>query len=31
MTEKKNLLDMFKVVATRVDKREFPHVTGLPT
>ena len=26
MTEKKNLLEMFKVVAARVDKREFPHV-----
>lgn len=28
MTEKKNLLGMFKVVAARVDKREFPHVTS---
>ncbi len=28
MTEKKNLLAMFKVVAARVDKREFPHVTN---
>ena len=27
MTDKVNLLDMFKVVASRVDKREFPHVT----
>jgi acyl carrier protein len=27
MTEKKNLLEMFKVVAARVDKREFPHVS----
>ena len=26
MTEKRNLLDMFKVVAARVDKREFPNV-----
>ena len=24
--EKKNLLEMFKTVATRVDKRDFPHV-----
>lgn len=28
MTEKKNLLEMFKVVAARVDKREFPNVDG---
>ena len=27
MTDKTNLLEMFKVVATRVDKREFNHVT----
>ena len=27
MTEKKDLLQMFKVVASRVDKREFPNVT----
>ena len=27
MTDKKNLLEMFKTVATRVDKREFPHVS----
>jgi acyl carrier protein len=27
MTNDKKLLDMFKVVATRVDKREFPNVT----
>ena len=27
MTEKKDLLQMFKVVAARVDKREFPHVS----
>ena len=26
MTEQRDLLEMFKVVATRVDKREFPHV-----
>jgi acyl carrier protein len=28
MSDKKNLLEMFKVVAARVDKREFPHVTA---
>ena len=28
MTDKKNLLEMFKTVATRVDKRDFPHLTG---
>jgi len=28
MTEKRNLLDMFKVVAARVDKREFPNVSS---
>jgi acyl carrier protein len=28
MTDKKNLLEMFKVVAARVDKREFPQVNG---
>ena len=27
MTEKKDMLQMFKVVASRVDKREFPNVT----
>lgn len=27
MTDKKNLLEMFKTVAARVDKREFPHLT----
>ena len=27
MTEKRDLLEMFKTVAARVDKREFPHVT----
>ena len=27
MTDKTNLLEMFKTVAARVDKREFPHVT----
>jgi acyl carrier protein len=27
MTDKKNLLEMFKTVATRVDKREFQHLT----
>ena len=26
MTDKRNLLEMFKVVAARVDKREFPNV-----
>ena len=26
--EKKNLLEMFKTVATRVDKRDFPHVNS---
>jgi acyl carrier protein len=26
--EKRDLLEMFKVVAARVDKREFPHVTA---
>jgi acyl carrier protein len=28
MTEKKNLLEMFKAVAARVDKREFPNVNA---
>ena len=28
MSEKRNLLEMFKVVAARVDKREFPHVSS---
>jgi acyl carrier protein len=28
MTEKSDLLNMFKVVAARVDKREFPDVTS---
>lgn len=27
MTDKKNLLEMFKTVAARVDKREFEHLT----
>ena len=27
MTDKKNLLEMFKTVAARVDKREFQHLT----
>ena len=27
MSEKRDLLDMFKSVAARVDKRQFPHVT----
>jgi acyl carrier protein len=27
MTDTKNLLEMFKTVAARVDKRDFPHVT----
>lgn len=27
MTDKKNLLEMFKTVAARVDKREFNHLT----
>lgn len=27
MTDKINLLEMFKTVAARVDKREFPNVT----
>jgi acyl carrier protein len=27
MTDKKNLLEMFKTVAARVDKREFHHLT----
>jgi acyl carrier protein len=27
MTDKKNLLEMFKTVAARVDKREFDHLT----
>jgi acyl carrier protein len=27
MTEKRDLLQMFKTVAARVDKREFPNVT----
>lgn len=27
MSEKRDLLEMFKSVAARVDKREFPHVT----
>ena len=27
MNDKKDLLDIFKAVATRVDKRAFPHVT----
>lgn len=27
MTEKRDLLEMFKTVAARVDKRAFPHVT----
>ena len=27
MTEKRDLLEMFKTVAARVDKREFPDVT----
>ena len=26
MSDKKNLLEMFKTVAARVDKRDFPHV-----
>ena len=28
MTEKRDLLQMFRTVAGRVDKREFPNVTG---
>jgi len=28
MSEKRNLLEMFKVVAARVDKREFPNVNA---
>ena len=28
MNEKRNLLEMFKVVAARVDKREFPNVNS---
>ncbi|MEJ7728843.1 MAG: phosphopantetheine-binding protein [Polyangiaceae bacterium] len=28
MSDKKNLLEMFKTVAARVDKREFPQVTS---
>jgi acyl carrier protein len=28
MTEKKNLIDMFRTVATRVDKREYGHVNS---
>ncbi|WP_437784143.1 acyl carrier protein [Sorangium sp. So ce315] len=28
MTDKPNLLEMFKTVAARVDKREFPNVTA---
>ena len=28
MSEKRNLLEMFKVVAARVDKREFPNVNS---
>ncbi len=27
MSESRNLLEMFKTVAARVDKREFPHLT----
>ena len=27
MNDKRDLLEMFKTVAGRVDKREFPHVT----
>jgi acyl carrier protein len=27
MSDKRNLVEMFKTVAARVDKREFPHVT----
>jgi acyl carrier protein len=27
MTQNRDLLEMFKTVAARVDKREFPHVT----
>lgn len=27
MTENRDLLEMFRVVAARVDKREFPHVS----
>ncbi len=27
MSENRDLLDMFKSVAARVDKRQFPHVT----
>ncbi|NUQ76081.1 MAG: acyl carrier protein [Polyangiaceae bacterium] len=27
MNQKRDLLEMFKSVAARVDKREFPHVT----
>ena len=27
MNEKRDLLEMFKTVAARVDKRDFPHVT----
>jgi acyl carrier protein len=28
MTDKTNLLEMFKTVAARVDKREFPNITA---
>ena len=28
MTDKTNVLEMFKTVAARVDKREFPNVTA---
>jgi acyl carrier protein len=28
MMDKKNLLEMFKTVAARVDKRDFPNVTA---
>lgn len=27
MTQNRDLLEMFKTIAARVDKREFPHVT----
>ena len=27
MTEQRDLLDLFKTIAARVDRREFPHVT----
>lgn len=28
MNDKRDLLEMFKTVAARVDRREFPHVTS---